>query len=67
MVDTIILKVCKCNRVFDPISGECDREPLPFVRPNWKFSSQRCIKCDKDFYVKRALLHLKKNGIKNVE
>jgi len=59
VTDTLILKMCVCKRVFDPITGDCDRMPLEFVRPNWRASSQPCKHCDPQFYLLRSMRTIK--------
>ena len=65
--DSSILRLCKCHRPFDVISGQPLRmEPNEWVPSGWKISSQPCKLCDPDFYRKHAMEHLK-DTIKNGE
>jgi hypothetical protein len=54
--ETTLFKICLCSRPFNPFTGHTLRIDLEEYMPDWVVrSSQPCIKCDKDFYVKKAM------------
>lgn len=65
--DSSILRLCRCHRPFDVMSGQPLRmEPNEWIPASWRISSQPCKLCDPEFYLARAREHLK-NTVRNGE
>jgi hypothetical protein len=58
--DSVLLKLCRCGRIFCIISGQpLRKEPETWLPPGFKASRQPCRLCDKDYYIKIAYEYLK--------
>ena len=54
-----ILKLCRCKRPFDMVSGQPLRmNPNDWIPGSWVASSQPCKLCEPSFYRNRAIEHL---------
>lgn len=60
MHDSTILKLCRCERVFDILTGQPLRKAKEeWIPPTLRVSKQPCFLCDHEFYARLNLLRIK--------